>query len=120
MLPHRFRFCAFLALTALAACQAPTTSVPPPKDYAVTDQGAQGDGVTLNTAAIQATIDRCSAAGGGVVVVPKGVFLTGALFLKQGVNLRVDQAGFSRDRTACGTTCRRERPRTSAASSPSP
>jgi polygalacturonase len=63
------------------------------KPYPITDQGAVGDGATLNTKAIQAVIDRCSAEGGGVVVVPKGVFLTGALFLRPGVSLRVDQDG---------------------------
>jgi polygalacturonase len=44
--------------------------------------GAVGDGKTLNTAAIQAAIDTCAAAGGGTVVVPPGVYLTGPLFLK--------------------------------------
>lgn len=49
--------------------------------------GAAGDGKTLNTKAIQAVIDRCSEQGGGTLVIPKGEFLSGALFLKPGVNL---------------------------------
>ena len=49
--------------------------------------GAAGDGRTLNTKPIQAAIDRCAAAGGGTVVIPKGEFVSGALFLKPGVNI---------------------------------
>jgi polygalacturonase len=53
--------------------------------------GAVGDGVTLCTNAIQKTIDKVAVAGGGTVVVPQGVFLTGALFLKPTVNLHLDE-----------------------------
>jgi polygalacturonase len=60
---------------------------------AITDLGAIPDGKTLNTVAIQKTIDQVSAAGGGTVVVPKGVFLSGAVFLKPGVNLHLDAGG---------------------------
>jgi polygalacturonase len=63
------------------------------KPYSIADGGAVGDGATMNTKAIQAVIDRCSAEGGGIVVVPKGVFLTGSIFLKQGVSLRVEKGG---------------------------
>jgi polygalacturonase len=65
----------------------------PAKRYVITDYGAKGDGRTLNTLAIQATIDLCAARGGGLVVVPWGWFLTGALFLKQGVNFSVEKEG---------------------------
>jgi polygalacturonase len=50
--------------------------------YNVTAFGAVGDGKTLCTAAIQSAIDACAKAGGGAVVVPPGVYLTGPLFLK--------------------------------------
>ncbi|MGA2799415.1 MAG: glycosyl hydrolase family 28 protein, partial [Thermoguttaceae bacterium] len=63
------------------------------KRYVVTDNGAVGDGKTLNTQAIQGLIDRASSEGGGVVVVPKGTFLTGAILLKQGVNLQIEKDG---------------------------
>ena len=52
--------------------------------------GAVGDGKTLNTAAIQKAIDACHAAGGGRVVVPAGVFLTGSVRLKSRVVLRIE------------------------------
>ena len=63
------------------------------KRYVITDHGAIGDGQTINTKAIQAAIDKCAADGGGVVVVPKGTFLTGSIFLKQGVNLQMEKDG---------------------------
>jgi polygalacturonase len=59
--------------------------------FPITSQSARGDGATMNTKAIQATIDQCAAAGGGTVVIPKGEFLTGALFLKPGVNLELSE-----------------------------
>lgn len=52
--------------------------------------GARGDGTTIDTGAIQAAIDHLATRGGGTVVVPKGVFLSGALFLKPRVNLQLD------------------------------
>jgi exo-poly-alpha-galacturonosidase len=68
-----------------------TASCAPSKRFAITDQGAVGDGKTLNTKAIQTAIDRCASAGGGVVAVPAGTFVSGAIFLKQGVNLSLEQ-----------------------------
>jgi polygalacturonase len=62
--------------------------------YVVTDYGAVPDGTTVNTKAIQSAIDKCAASKtGGVVVVPKGTFLSGAIFLKQGANLLVEKDG---------------------------
>ncbi len=69
------------------------SSAKPTKRYIITDHGAVGDGQTLNTKAIQIAIDKCAEDGGGTLVVPKGVFLTGAIFLKQGVNLHIEKDG---------------------------
>jgi hypothetical protein len=55
----------------------------------ITSFGARGDGETNNTQFIQRAIDAASAAGGGVVWVPGGRFLTGVLELKSGVELRL-------------------------------
>jgi alpha-L-rhamnosidase len=58
-------------------------------DYPITDFGAVAGGGVLNTAAIQKAIDTAAAHGGGTVVVPAGVFLSGSIFLKQDVALRL-------------------------------
>jgi polygalacturonase len=63
------------------------------KRFVISDFGAVADTATVNTKAIQSAIDKCAAAGGGVVVVPKGTFVSGAIFLKQGVNLTVEKGG---------------------------
>jgi exo-poly-alpha-galacturonosidase len=65
----------------------------PTKRYVISEFGAVGDGQTLNTKAIQTTIDKCTADGGGVLVVPKGTFLTGSIFFKQGVDLFLEKDG---------------------------
>ena len=63
----------------------------PDTTFNAADYGAISDGKTLNTVAIQASIDACAAAGGGKVVFHKGTYLTGALYLKSGVQLHVDK-----------------------------
>ncbi len=60
--------------------------------YDITSFGAVGDGKTKCTAAIQAAIDACAAAGGGTVVVPAGTYLTGTLYLRSHVELRLEHA----------------------------
>src|ERR1017187_6814113 len=82
---------AALALMSNAAIA--QSNAKPVRRYVVTDYGAVADGKTVNTKAIQAAIDKCAASGGGVVVAPKGTFLSGAIFLKQGVNLLVEKDG---------------------------
>ena len=67
---------------------APTT---PKVTLNVKDYGATGDGKTKDTLALQLTIERCAALGGGEVVVPAGDYLTGALALRSNVTLRVEE-----------------------------
>jgi polygalacturonase len=64
---------------------------PVAKELSITATGAVGDGVTLNTTAIQKAIDTLAAKHGGMLVIPKGEFLSGAIYLKPGVNLHLDQ-----------------------------
>ncbi|MCM4164579.1 MULTISPECIES: glycoside hydrolase family 28 protein [unclassified Arenibacter] len=59
------------------------------QEYTITDYGAKNDGKTLASAAIQSAIDAAHKSGGGRVIVPKGVFLTGSIVLKTGIELHL-------------------------------
>jgi hypothetical protein len=61
------------------------------KMHSIVDYGAVADGKSINTASIQAAVDACSAAGGGVVVVPAGTFVTGTVWLRDGVELHLEK-----------------------------
>lgn len=52
---------------------------------------AAGDGITNVTKTIQKTIDDCAKSGGGVVTFKPGKYVTGALFLRSNVHLRIDK-----------------------------
>ena len=62
------------------------------KQYLVTDYGICDDG-KVYTESFQNLIDCVFENGGGVIVVPAGTFLTGALFFKNGVNLYIKENG---------------------------
>ena len=59
------------------------------KVYKVNDYGAKNDRKTLNTKEIQATIDACSANGGGTVAFDSGAYITGSIYIKKNVNLLI-------------------------------
>ena len=59
----------------------------PGKLFPAVEHGAKSDGRTVDTTAIQAAIDAAHSAGGGVVTLPQGTTLSGALFLKSNVEL---------------------------------
>ena len=59
------------------------------KVYDVCDYGAKGDGKTLCTQAVQRAVDRCAADGGGTVYLPTGTFLSGTIYMKSGVTLKL-------------------------------
>ena len=60
------------------------------KQYIITDFGAKSDG-GIYTKEIQNAIDTAHENGGGVVVIPEGKFMSGALFFKAGVNLYLSE-----------------------------
>jgi len=78
--------------SAAASAAAPQNALVPVAEkpgYDVRRFGAVGDGKTLDTVALQKALEDCAQAGGGTVVIPQGVFVSGALFLKPGCNLEL-------------------------------
>ncbi|WEK19969.1 MAG: glycosyl hydrolase family 28 protein [Candidatus Pedobacter colombiensis] len=75
----------FLQLSILFFCS-PLFS----KTVIITKFGAKGDGVTINTKAIQKAIDACTQEG-GTVIIPAGSFLSGTLYLKSNVTLFLEK-----------------------------
>ena len=63
----------------------------PDEKFNVMDFGAMGNGVELDTEAIQKAIDYCATANGGTVYFPPGVYLSGTLFLSSFVNIHLDK-----------------------------
>src|SRR6266436_5791026 len=58
--------------------------------FNVHDYGATGDGHTLDTVALNQTVEACARAGGGTVYLPPGNYLTGTVELKSHVTLELD------------------------------
>lgn len=56
----------------------------------ITDFGAVADGRTMNTKAINDAIKALAAKGGGIVVIPPGMWLTGPIELASNIELRVE------------------------------
>ena len=59
--------------------------------FNIISYGAKADGITLNTESINKAIEACNQNGGGVVLVPQGIWQTGPIQLKSNVNLHVSQ-----------------------------
>ncbi|HEX7903210.1 MAG TPA: glycosyl hydrolase family 28 protein [Chitinophagaceae bacterium] len=68
-------------------------------DVDITKYGAVGDGKTLNTTFIQKAIDECTKSGGGKVIFPAGIYLSGTIELKDNVILH-----FNKDSRLLGST----------------
>ena len=81
------------ALTPLSSSAAqpaaPATQSLGTRVYNIREFGAQGDGKTLDTPALQAAIDACTRDGGGTVLVPSGTFVIGTTELKSNVTLHL-------------------------------
>ena len=77
---------------AAAASTCAYAAEPTPRGgrVSVRDYGAAGDGIKLDTHALQAAIDACAAAGGGTVYFPPGRYLSGTLFLRSHITLHLE------------------------------
>lgn len=84
MMQRSLAVLAALLLAPLDGLYAAETQV-----FDITAYGAKCDSQTINTSAIQKTIDACHAAGGGTVLVPEGVFVTGSVRLRSRVTLEI-------------------------------
>ena len=60
------------------------------KVFNIRSYGAVGDGVRVETEAVQRTIDSCHAAGGGIVRIPPGDFQIGTIWLRSNITLSLD------------------------------
>lgn len=71
----------------------PSISEPNFPDFSVniSDFGAVGDGHSMNTKAIADAIEKCLHKGGGTVLVPQGIWLTGPVQLKSNINLHLKE-----------------------------
>jgi len=95
-------FCSFKEPGTSAKRNLPPVTVPDFKKdtISIVTFGAKPDGVTLNTKAINDAITACSNKGGGVVKIPRGLWLTGPVVLKSNVNLYLQHdalLNFTRD-----------------------
>jgi len=95
MIPHKAFgaavVSAFLLSNAFAAGE-PQVPLPkiPEQVFEITKFGAVGDGKYLNTDAVAAAIKAAFAKGGGIISVPKGIFLCGRISLASNIELRLE------------------------------
>ena len=112
----------YLLLFAAAACNTKPANIPamadiyeglefempkiiepefPAYSVSITEFGAVGDGQTLNSQAIADAIQTVSEKGGGRVVFPRGIWLTGPIILKSNINIHAEAGAlvvFSKDK----------------------
>jgi hypothetical protein len=74
----------------VAAIHLATVAAAPGVTINARDCSAAGDGERLDTKAIQAALDKCAGTGGGVVLLKGGRFLSGTLYLRSHVPLRIE------------------------------
>lgn len=91
MITHRFLlFRAVAGLLAAAVTALSAAGQVPARVYDVRAHGARGDGVTLDSPAINAAIEAAATAGGGTVHFPAGTYLSFSIRLKSNITLYLD------------------------------
>ena len=82
------------ALLLLFACSKTNITTTPavitPANTHTVTLRLNGDGVTNQALPLQQAIDSCSAAGGGTLILPKGTYMIGAIYMKSDVTLHLD------------------------------
>ena len=78
------------SLVLAAAASAESIRASPQSSFDVRGFGARGDGITLDTDAINAAIGAAVAAGGGTVIFPAGHYLSFSIRLRSNVALYLD------------------------------
>ncbi len=81
-------FLPIIFLISVSLLQAKTSTVQ--NAYNVMNFGAKADSKTMDTQAIQKTIDACAESGGGTVFFPSGTYLAGSIHLKSHITLYLD------------------------------
>ena len=82
---------AFLTAGTFANAQQPAQPAIPSRSVSVMDYGGTADGVTPNTAAFEKAVAALSGKGGGHLVVPEGIYLTGPIVLGSGIDLHLER-----------------------------
>ena len=59
--------------------------------YIITEHGAVNDSTLLQTEILQSVIDKAASNDGGVIIIPKGTFLTSSLFFRQNTHLYLEE-----------------------------
>jgi polygalacturonase len=86
MISRQLRLLALVVATICGASASAQENV-----FNVRDTGAVGDGQTLDTAALQESLDACGKAGGGVVLLPTGTYLSAPLVIRTKTTLRLER-----------------------------
>jgi len=84
-------FLAVLLLANVVLLCGETAAQTPDKVFDVRQYGAKGDGKTLDTEAIQKALDECGQAGGGIVLLTAGTYLSKPIVLRSKTTLQLDE-----------------------------
>ena len=80
-----------LLSSALSAQTAPAAVVIPDRQVSLSDFGGVPDGVTSNTESFRKAISALDKQGGGRLLVPEGIYLTGPISLKSCIDLHLER-----------------------------
>ncbi|MEM6379416.1 MAG: glycosyl hydrolase family 28 protein [Bacteroidota bacterium] len=91
MMPHFHKNLIYILSLSIILASGCTLKTEVVSEHLITEYGAVSDGNTINTEAIQSAIDAVFKKGGGKVIVPAGEFLSGTLFMKDKVELHLQE-----------------------------